>query len=88
MWNRIEEMLSVFKPLFSRAAAYAWYVVIIIGLMIRSDRLGLTSKDKPSEANLMIFLRSRIFSLLTIHARNEIPAFMARLQIDFSSNSA
>ena len=46
------------------------------------------SKDKPSEANLMIFLRSRIFSLLTIHARNEIPAFIARLQIDFSSNSA
>ena len=46
------------------------------------------SKDKPSEANLMIFLYSRIFSLLTIHTRNEIPAFIARLQIDFSPNSA
>ena len=39
----MEEILSGFKPLFSRVAAYARYVVIIIGLMIRSDRLGLTS---------------------------------------------
>ena len=36
----MEEILSGFKPLFSRVAAYARYVVIIIGLMIRSDRLG------------------------------------------------
>ena len=43
MWNRIEEILSGFKPLFSRVSAYAWHVVIIIGLMIRSDKLGLTS---------------------------------------------
>ena len=43
MWNRIEEILSGFKPLFSRASAYAWHVVIVIGLMIRSDKLGLTS---------------------------------------------
>ena len=43
MWNRIEEILSGFKPLFSRVGAYAWHVVIVIGLMIRSDKLGLTS---------------------------------------------
>ena len=42
MWNRIEEILSGFKPVFSRVSAYAWYVVVVIGLMIRSDRLGLT----------------------------------------------
>ena len=38
----MEEILSGFKPVFSRVSAYAWYVVIVIGLMIRSDRLGLT----------------------------------------------
>ena len=43
MWNRIEEILSGFKPLFSRVSAYAQHVVIVIGLMIRSDKLGLTS---------------------------------------------
>ena len=43
MWNRIEEILSGFRPLFSRVSAYAWHVVIVIGLMIRSDKLGLTS---------------------------------------------
>ena len=46
------------------------------------------SESKPSEANLMIILRSRISSLLTLHPRNEIPAFILRLQIDFSSDSA
>ena len=39
----MEEILSGFKPLFSRVRAYAWHIVIIIGLMIRSDKLGLTS---------------------------------------------
>ena len=46
------------------------------------------SESKPSEANLMIILRSRISSLLTLRPGNEIPAFILRLQIDFSSNSA
>ena len=42
-------------------------------------------KDKPSEANLMIILRSRISLLLASHAQNEIPRLIRRFQIDFSS---
>ena len=38
----MEEILSGFKPVFSRVSAYAWHVVVV-GLMIRSDKLGLTS---------------------------------------------
>lgn len=32
-----------FKTCFSRQASFNWFVVIIIGLMIRTDILGLTS---------------------------------------------
>jgi hypothetical protein len=42
------------------------------------------TKDRPSEANLMVILRSRISFLLASHARNEIPRLIRRLQMDFS----
>ena len=74
MWNRIEEILSGFKPLFSRAAAYAWYVVII-GLMVRSDRLGLTSviRDlslRPEVYESMLhFFRSDAWNLERVRSK-------------------
>ena len=43
MLKFIEERLSVFKTCFSRTAAYRWFVVIVIGLMTRTDFLGVTS---------------------------------------------
>ena len=60
----MEEILSGFKPVFSRVSGYAWYVVVVIGLMIRSDRLGLTSictnlKNRTSEADAVFFVFPR-----------------------------
>jgi len=35
--------LSAFRTCFSRSATYEWFVVIIVGLMLRTDHLGATS---------------------------------------------
>ena len=43
MWNRIEKILLCFKNQFSRIAAFKWFTVIVLGLMVRSDKLGVTS---------------------------------------------
>ena len=43
MLKFIEKKLSSFKSCFSRTAAYRWFVVIVIGLMTRTDFLGVTS---------------------------------------------
>lgn len=43
MWNFIHSVLSSFRACFSRTAAYNWFYTIVVGLMIRSDKLGLTS---------------------------------------------
>jgi len=43
MLKFIEERLSNFKSCFSRTAAYRWFVVIVVGLMTRTDYLGVTS---------------------------------------------
>ena len=71
----MEEILSGFKPLFSRVSAYACYVVIIIGLMIRSDRLGLTSviRDlslRPEAYESMLhFFRSDAWNLERVRSK-------------------
>lgn len=43
MINFIENILCHFESCFSRKAAFRWFVVIITGLMLRSDKLGVTS---------------------------------------------
>jgi len=43
MWESIDEMLKSFRECFSREAAYKWFVIIVIGLMVRSDHVGVTS---------------------------------------------
>ena len=43
MLNFIENVLCYFESCFSRKAAFRWFVVITAGLMLRSDKLGVTS---------------------------------------------
>ena len=43
MLNFIENILLCFRPCFSRKSAFGWFVTIIVGLMVRSDMLGITS---------------------------------------------
>ena len=41
--NFIENILSRFESCFSRKAASGWFVILTTGLMLRSDRLEITS---------------------------------------------
>lgn len=43
MLKFMNEVLSAFRACFSRTAAFEWFVVTVIGLMVRSDHLGVTS---------------------------------------------
>ncbi len=43
MINFIENVLCLFESCFSRKAALRWFITITIGLMLRSDKLGVTS---------------------------------------------
>lgn len=69
MLKFIDEVLSSFRPCFSRKAAFEWFVVIIFGLMVRPDHLGLTAIIRglalhPHHYESMIhFFRSSAWSL-------------------------
>ena len=69
MWNQIEKILSSFKSSFSRVNAYKWFVVIVVGFMVRSDKLGMTSviRDlslRPDTYECMMhFFRANSWSL-------------------------
>ena len=39
----IASILDDLRPCFSRQAAFEWFVIIIFGLIIRCDHLGITS---------------------------------------------
>ena len=39
-WRR---MLKAMQPAFSRRAAFAWFVVVVVGLLLRYDTLGVSS---------------------------------------------
>lgn len=43
MLNFIDKFLCCFESCFSRKAAFRWFVTITLGLMLRSDQLGITS---------------------------------------------
>lgn len=69
MLKYIDSLLHSFRPCFSRGAAYHWFVVTIIGLMLRSDHLGVTSiiRDLSLHSryyeSLIHFFRSSAWSL-------------------------
>lgn len=69
MLKFIDEVLSTFRPCFSRKAAYEWFVVIVVGLMVRADHLGLTAIIRslalhPRHYESMLhFFRSSAWSL-------------------------
>ena len=64
-----------FKGCFSRQAAFKWFVVVIIGLMIRSDSLGVSSIiralaiDPVHYGSLLHFFRSTSWNLMEIRRK-------------------
>jgi hypothetical protein len=69
MLKYINSILCQFRSCFSREATFQWFVVILLGLMQRSDHLGLTSiiRDLSLPAHyyesLIHFFRSSAWSL-------------------------
>lgn len=72
MWKLLDEIFKKFKICFNREATFHWFVVIVIGFMIRSDSLGVTSviRDLGISTNLyttmMHFFRSDTWELNTL----------------------
>jgi len=56
MLTFIHEILFSFYPCFSRAAAFEWFVVVVIGFMVRSDSLGITSIIRDLSLNPSLYL--------------------------------
>ena len=75
MLNFIDKILCSFESCFSRKAAFQWFVVIIMGLMLRSDKLGLTSVIRDlalqpdSYLSMLHFFRASSWSLDTVRKR-------------------
>lgn len=69
MIDFLESKLSEFKTCFSRIASYHWFVVVTLGFLTRTDKLGVTSfirslslKGKSYEC-LIHFFRSSAYRL-------------------------
>lgn len=75
MLNFIDKILCSFESCFSRKATFQWFVVIVIGLMLRSDKLGLTSVIRDlalqpqSYLPMLHFFRASSWSLDVIRKR-------------------
>ena len=73
--NFIEIVLCRFEPCFSRKAVFRWFVTITVGLMLRSDKLGLTfvirdlALSPGSYDSMLHFFRASSWSLEDIRRR-------------------
>ena len=43
IWEYINDILFEFRDCFRREASFKWFVIAVIGFMLRSDHLGVTS---------------------------------------------
>ena len=43
MDNKLFEILENFRPCFSRKATYYWFILVMIGLVVRADHYGISS---------------------------------------------
>lgn len=55
MFEFVNKILSGFRSCFSRQAAFAWFVVIVTGFLIRSDSLGVTSVIRDLSLNPALY---------------------------------
>ena len=73
MWDFIFNLIASFRNCFSRAASFDWFSLTLIGIMIRSDKLGLTSVIRDLNLKgecyekIMHFFRADSWNLDTLH---------------------
>lgn len=69
MWKLLDKVFIDFRKCFKRQATFQWFVVIIVGFMIRTDTLGVTSVirdlaiSSESYTTMMHFFRSNAWNL-------------------------
>jgi hypothetical protein len=72
MWKWLNKTVMQFKPYFSRQTSFSWFVIILVGIMIRSDHLGVSSIVRelsliPSAYNSMIhFFRAKSWYIVQL----------------------
>jgi len=75
IWLYINDILKEFRGCFSRKAAFAWFMIAVIGLMTRSDHLGVTSimrellLDPNKYTCLIHFFHSSAWKLETVQKK-------------------
>ena len=74
-WRFINETLIQFRNCFSREATFQWFMIVIAGLMTRSDHQGVTSilrellLDPSKYTSLVHFFHSEAWLLSTIREK-------------------
>jgi len=43
MHEELRRFLTHMRPAFSRQATYGWFVIVVVGFMVRTDTLGVSS---------------------------------------------
>ncbi|MGG1644437.1 transposase [Paenibacillus sp. NRS-1782] len=75
MLKYLNELLLPFRSCFSRQATFEWFIVLVIGFMLRSDHLGVTSVIRDLSLNsrcyetLIHFFRSSGWSTSTLRQK-------------------
>ena len=75
MIQLIESVLGSFRKCFSRTACFQWFVIIVCALMLRGDRLGVTSFIRDLDLShicyesIIHFFRSKAFRLSDLRKR-------------------
>ena len=75
MLNTLEMILGAFRKQFSRERTFKWFVICVVGFMLRTDQLGVTSilRDLCLPAvcyePLIHFFRSSSYSLTNLRAQ-------------------
>lgn len=75
MWDFIHSVLSSFRSCFTRSAAFDWFYTVVIGFMIRSDKLGVTSVIRDLNLRhdcyekIMHFFHARSWHLPDLHRK-------------------
>jgi len=67
----LNEILVCFRPCFKRNATFGWFIVVVIGLMVRTDFLGASSVIRglfltADYMGLIGFFRSKAWTLETL----------------------
>ena len=64
MWEWLNATIIQFEKYFSRKTTFCWFAIIVIGLMVRSDHLGISSiarelsLKKKAYMSMLDFFRS------------------------------